>query len=493
MRIPTVPLTGITSGSPNVVQLLSVIAISSNPALIPNPTVTYSSPNSTATLTFTPKPNSYGSVSMTVLVDDGAPSNNAIIRSFTVTVKPVNSPPTLNAIADLTINENSGSQTVNVSGITSGSPNEIQPLTLIAISSNPGLIPNPTVNYSSPNTTGSLSFTPVANASGSSTITVLVDDGQPTNSSFALSFAVTVNQTTTGPATLTNAIVAPNTPFRFLIPPPYANGDKFNYSVGSGAPAGVKISSAHGLSYLTWTPTTAQAVSTNLIQIVMNDQTQPSLSTNQNILVTVLDYLGLSLGNASVAAGQSTMVPIYLASSSGVTNFSFIVDWPGANFTSPTLFVSAPDIASSSLRNQQTNLLISLQATSGQALQKSNLVALLSFQSSASMPSAFVSLPAHDVSAAKPDGSAYINYMPSAGQVAVVSTKPLLAPATTTGTIRTLTAFGNVGTTYQLQFTTNLSGSGSWYPVMSYTQTNISQTLSVDPANPFVLYRLQAQ
>ena len=45
-----------------------------------------------------------------------------------------------------------------------------QALTVTAVSSNPGLIPNPTVSYTSPGTTGSLRFTPVANASGTATI-----------------------------------------------------------------------------------------------------------------------------------------------------------------------------------------------------------------------------------------------------------------------------------------------------------------------------------
>ena len=63
----------------------------------------------------------------------------------------------------MTINENAGLQTVNLSGISSGAANQVQTLTVTAASSNPGLIPNPTVNYTSPNATGTLSFAPAAN------------------------------------------------------------------------------------------------------------------------------------------------------------------------------------------------------------------------------------------------------------------------------------------------------------------------------------------
>ena len=104
-----------------------------------------------------------------------------------------NQAPTLNAIANLTINEDAPQQTVNLSGITSGSPSENQTLTVTATSDTPGLIPNPTVIYTSPNATGTLRFTPVANASGRATITVTVNDGQASNNLTTRTFTVTVN------------------------------------------------------------------------------------------------------------------------------------------------------------------------------------------------------------------------------------------------------------------------------------------------------------
>jgi hypothetical protein len=88
---------------------------------------------------------------------------------------------------------------VNLSGITSGATNENQILTVTAVSSNTGLIPNPTVNYSSASTTGSLTFTPVTNATGMATITVKVNDGGTSNSNVTQSFTVTVNATNQPP------------------------------------------------------------------------------------------------------------------------------------------------------------------------------------------------------------------------------------------------------------------------------------------------------
>lgn len=195
----TVSLAGISSGSASEVQTLTVTASSSNPALIPNPTVTYTSPNVTGTLGFTPVAQAFGSTTITVQVNDGAGSNNIVTRTFTVTVTPVNDVPTLNALSGVTINENDGLQTVSLSGITSGAANESQTLSVTATSSNPALIPNPTVNYTSPNATGSLTFTPVPYGFGSATITVTVNDGGTSNNIVTRTFAVTVNAVNQAP------------------------------------------------------------------------------------------------------------------------------------------------------------------------------------------------------------------------------------------------------------------------------------------------------
>src|SRR5262245_15841820 len=114
-----------------------------------------------------------------------------------------NQPPTLNAINDPpAILEDAGQQTINLSGISAG-PGETQNLSVTVTSSNPALIPTPTVNYTSPNSTGSLTYTPVANQSGSSVITVKVqDDGGTANGgidTFTRTFTVHVDPVNDAP------------------------------------------------------------------------------------------------------------------------------------------------------------------------------------------------------------------------------------------------------------------------------------------------------
>jgi len=196
----TVALGGIGSGAANESQSLAVTATSSNPGLIPNPTVTYTSPGTTGSLRFTPVANATGTATISVTVRDGQAQNNLVTRSFTVTVSgAANRPPTLSALSNVTLNEDAAQQTINLSGIGTGATGEVQPLTVTATSSNPSLIPTPTISYASPNTTGTLRFTPAANASGTATITAMVNDGQTQSNTVTRSFTVTVNSVNDAP------------------------------------------------------------------------------------------------------------------------------------------------------------------------------------------------------------------------------------------------------------------------------------------------------
>ncbi len=127
-------------------------------------------------VTFTPTTNFSGTFNLPYRVSDnlGAVSNTAQIA---VTITPVNDPPSFAKIDTVKVFKNSGLKTVPITGITPG-PSESEGLLLTATSGNTGLIPNPMVSYTSPATSGSLSFTPVAGKSGIAEITVkLVDTG----------------------------------------------------------------------------------------------------------------------------------------------------------------------------------------------------------------------------------------------------------------------------------------------------------------------------
>jgi hypothetical protein len=129
--------------------------------------------------------------------------------SYNVPVVMPNQPPTLNALANIAIPQNVGLQSVNLSGITSGATNQVQTLVVTAASSNPALIPNPSISYSSPGTTGTLRFQPVAGAAGTATITVMVNNGGLSNNIVSRSFTVVVDQAPTI-STIANVTIGVN-------------------------------------------------------------------------------------------------------------------------------------------------------------------------------------------------------------------------------------------------------------------------------------------
>ena len=87
----------------------------------------------------------------------------------------LNDLPSFDALAEVALLIDAAEQTIALSGIAPGDGTP-RPLLVTASSSNPALIPNPTVSYSSPSTTGSLTFTPVAGQTGTATVSVTITD-----------------------------------------------------------------------------------------------------------------------------------------------------------------------------------------------------------------------------------------------------------------------------------------------------------------------------
>ncbi len=185
----TVNLSGITLGTGST---LNVTASSSNPGLIPNPGINYTSPSSSGSLVFIPAQNMTGTATITVTADNGQPQDNIVVRTFVVTVFLPNQPPTLDPVGDLTMDYSSAGQVVNLTGIGAGASGENQHLTITAQSSNAKLMLSPHVSYVSGQPTGSLTVKPLANVSGTTAITVTVNDGGKSNNIVTRTFTVTV-------------------------------------------------------------------------------------------------------------------------------------------------------------------------------------------------------------------------------------------------------------------------------------------------------------
>jgi hypothetical protein len=103
-----------------------------------------------------------------------------------------NTPPTLNTISNYTVCQDAATTNLSLSGIGDGSTAETQTVSIAAYSSNTALMPNPTISYTHPNSTGTLSFKPNAGQSGTAVITVVAQDGGPNNNATTRTFTVNV-------------------------------------------------------------------------------------------------------------------------------------------------------------------------------------------------------------------------------------------------------------------------------------------------------------
>jgi hypothetical protein len=211
-----VALTGITSGSSDGPRTLTVTAKSNNPWIAPDPEVRYSSPANVGTLIFTPNVDATGWVSFTVTVNNGAETDNVTAKTFWVFF---NNPPTLDPIADVVVQEDSGPQTIDFFGVSSGAENENnQVVRVSAQSSNPNVIPIPAINYKNGDVTGLLTFAPAPNAYGVSLISAIVQDGQYGNFYTKRDFRIVVGPVNDPPTInpLSDLIVPMNGPAQIV-------------------------------------------------------------------------------------------------------------------------------------------------------------------------------------------------------------------------------------------------------------------------------------
>jgi uncharacterized repeat protein (TIGR01451 family) len=130
---------------------------------------------------FTPAADFFGSVTFTYRANDGLLSSG-VPATVTITVNPVNDPPSFTKGADQTVLEDAGVQSVAgwATALSAGPTNESGQALSFQVTGNT----NPSLFSAGPavSATGGLSYTPAPNANGSATITlVLKDNGGTAN------------------------------------------------------------------------------------------------------------------------------------------------------------------------------------------------------------------------------------------------------------------------------------------------------------------------
>jgi hypothetical protein len=187
-------LTGIGSGAANENQSLTVTAVSSDTGLVLNPSVSYTSPNATGTLTFNPVPGASGAATISVTVNDGQSANNLFTRTFAVTIS---QPPTISVIPDqLTAEDTPLVIPFSVNDLETPAGD----LIVSGVSSNPALLPGGSLVLGGSGSSRTLTLLPVTNAFGAAFITLTVTDAQ--ENSAQSGFLVTVSSVPDVPAIL---------------------------------------------------------------------------------------------------------------------------------------------------------------------------------------------------------------------------------------------------------------------------------------------------
>lgn len=186
-------------------NIFSFTATSNAPTLIPNPQIEMASPGAMASLRFQPVTNQYGMATITVtLQDDGGAKGriDTITRTFTVTVAPINDPPSFTYLAGnwSALDENpqnhgpASAQSVPgwATSIFAGAVNEAsQKLLFDVTNDNHKLFAvQPALSDE-----GTLTYTPAPNARGvANVMVVLQDDGDGVNAAAPVSFQIEITK-----------------------------------------------------------------------------------------------------------------------------------------------------------------------------------------------------------------------------------------------------------------------------------------------------------
>lgn len=258
------------------------------------------------------------------------------------------------------------------------------------------------------------------------------------------------------------------------------------------APAGASATVMDGTNVVVcWTPTLMQGGTTNLLELVISDNGVPSMSSTQTFIVTVPDFVEVSLGSASVAPGETACLPVNLGSSGDLTNLQALLSVPAGAVAEASLQVAASDICVGSVQSlSPTELLLNLDICPGQSLEAGQRqVGILCL--AVTNGSGSVAIDPVQVTGWRQDGAAVAGVAGLPGVVTVVGSDTVwLEGQLGTNGLHLLTLHGVEGDRYGIQYATNLI-TPDWKRLpYEVTLTNgVTQLLGLQPAPELVFYR----
>ncbi|MEZ5276882.1 MAG: Ig-like domain-containing protein [Opitutaceae bacterium] len=306
---------------------LSVTGGSSNTTLVPNGNIVFGGSGANRSVTVTPVAGQSGTATITVAVSDGSLSSS---DAFTLTVSGVNDGPLVSNIADVSIPEDgsTGPIAFTVSDAETGAAD----LTITGTSSNTSLVPNGNIVLGGNGGNRTVTVTPVANQSGTATVTIAVSDGSLTGSD---TFELTVSPVNDAPtiSNISNKTVAEDSPtsaIAFTVSDLETSAGSLTVSGSSSNPSlvlnsAIVFSGSGGNRALVVTPAAGQSgtatitvtvsdgnlsASDSFVLTVTGVNDAPTISNITNKTVnedTATAAIGFTISDAETAAGSLTV------------------------------------------------------------------------------------------------------------------------------------------------------------------------------------------
>ena len=395
-----------------------------------------------------------------------------------------NAPPTIYVLPNTVIN---AGQTLSLN-VTASDPNPFHTLTF---SVGPGAPAGVTVNPA----TGQISW-PTSPAFGGTTnkITVIASDNGQTGLSASATVVVVVTASLSPPvlAPLTNYTINEGQLLTFTnaatdnsVPP-----KPLTYSLGPGAPTNAMIDPVSGV--FQWRPTAAQAPSTNVMAIVVSDNSTPPLTATQYFTVVVNPVtfeLVLSVGSTNLLTGQTNRIPLILTTPLALTNLSAVLRLSTPGLTNLALLPVSDETAQTLLQTLSSNeyaITVGLNPSFGST--NAVILAELSFEAVPQVHSSIVYLSVPQISGLQSDGQPAAKPGAVNGRVIVVGAEPVLEGLLGADGSRSLAVYGNVNSVYEVAYGTNLPPT-NWIPAWQAAQSNQVEIIPAIPSLPQIYLR----
>lgn len=193
---------------------------------------------------------------------------------------------------------------------------------------------------------------------------------------------------------------------------------------------------------------------------------QFTVSFGPNFVVAGTTYVGLgnefvacTVGSSIIRVGERSTVPLDYNSSGPVSRLDLTLKIPPGRLQDFTLESLAPEIdplTSTAAVQDQTNLLITLRARTGQVMLGQKTLGKFGLRAALAQDSAFVPLILNRIVAAKQDASLVTSVFGSSGRLVIVGTSPLLEAGPQTPGNRPLTLYAKPFSTVALEYSTSI-------------------------------------